>query len=214
MLKIGVIGSIGVGKSTFVSRLTKKFKELGINTKVYGEPAMEDPKTHEILLNFYKDTKAWAYELEASVTARHNVIYKEIDTYIANGEKGITLVDAPSSGDIYSRIFHKNEIFNYAQLAKVMTLFEPFHLDIMIYLIETPEETIRRIMKRDRDMEMNNLNYIYDHVRDYQTFAKDFLIERFPHTKVVKINGLPDADKPEFDEQISKIAMALMLERA
>jgi len=79
MFKIGVIGSIGVGKSTFINYLVQEINNLGVKTYVYGEPAMEDEATHKILLKFYEDTKKYAFALESSITKVYNRYYKEID---------------------------------------------------------------------------------------------------------------------------------------
>ncbi len=206
MLKIGVIGSIGVGKSTFINCLINKIGELEIKTHVFGEPAMEDPETHQILLKFYGDTLTYAFALETSITKVYNRYYRYIKEMEQKNVEGVVIIDGPSNGDIYSRIFYKNNIFTLEQRDEVFSKVEEFDIDIMIYLQESAEETIRRIKKRDRSMEMSNLDYIYDHVRDYQTVIPHYLKSRFPGAKVLNLQNFPDVTTKEYDEFVTILA--------
>lgn len=206
MLKIGVIGSIGVGKSTFINCLINKIEELEVKTHVFGEPAMEDPETHQILLKFYGDTLTYAFALETSITKVYNRYYQQIKEMEQKNVEGVVIIDGPSNGDIYSRIFYKNNIFTLEQRDEVFSKVEEFDIDIMIYLQESAEETIRRIKKRDRSMEMSNLDYIYDHVRDYQTVIPHYLKSRFPGAKVLNLQNFPDVTTKEYDEFVTILA--------
>ena len=87
MVKIGVIGTIGVGKSTFINALNKKLNDLKVKTYLYLEPATEDAETHQILLKFYNNTKAWGFALEEAITKVHSRYYQEIDQIVASDEK-------------------------------------------------------------------------------------------------------------------------------
>lgn len=209
MFKIGVIGSIGVGKSTFINYLIKEINKLGAKTYVYGEPAMEDASTHEILLKFYEDTKKYAFALEESITKVYNRYYEEIRVLSTTEKEGVVIIDGPSNGDIYSRIFYKNNIFTLEEKETILALVAPFEVDVMIYLQESAAETIRRIKKRDRGMEMANLDYIYDHVRDYQAVIPDYLKARFPHAKVLNLKDFPDVTSKDYDTFVKDLARLL-----
>ena len=102
--------------------------------------------------------------------------------------------------------FYKNNIFTLEQRDEVFSKVEEFDIDIMIYLQESAEETIRRIKKRDRSMEMSNLDYIYDHVRDYQTVIPHYLKSRFPGAKVLNLQNFPDVTTKEYDEFVTILA--------
>ena len=122
----------------------QEINNLGVKTYVYGEPAMEDEATHKILLKFYEDTKKYAFALESSITKVYNRYYKEIDELCRHQKEGVVIIDGPSNGDIYSRIFFKIIFFNEEQLAIFEKLL--FEIDVMIYS-KKAEETIRRIKK-------------------------------------------------------------------
>lgn len=92
MFKIGVIGSIGVGKSTFINYLVQEINNLGVKTYVYGEPAMEDEATHKILLKFYEDTKKYAFALESSITKFITATTKKLMNYVVIKKKGLSLL--------------------------------------------------------------------------------------------------------------------------
>ncbi len=206
MVKIGVIGSIGVGKSTFIKYLVQALQELEVKTFVFGEPAMEDPDTHQILLKFYADTLKYAYDLEVSITSVYNRYYRQVSAMEERGEDGVVIVDGLSNSDIFSRIFYKNNIFTEAQKDEVLAMVADFDIDVMIYLQESAEETIRRIKKRDRGMEMSNLDYIYDHVRDYETVIPHYLAKRFPRAKVLRLKDFPDVTTPEYHQFVKDLA--------
>ena len=40
MIRIGIIGTIGVGKSTFIERLSHAFSDKDIDNKTFGEPSI------------------------------------------------------------------------------------------------------------------------------------------------------------------------------
>lgn len=211
MVKIGVMGTIGVGKSTFINALIKKLNELHVKTHLFLEPAMEDPDTHQILLNFYTNTKVWGFALEEAITKVHNRYYQEIDQMVARGEEGAVILDGPSNGDIFSRIFCKNGLISEEERDQILAMFIPFTLDIIIYLKESAPETIRRIKTRDRSMETSNLDYIYDHVRDYEIMVPVFLETRFPTAKVLLLENMPDVSTKAYDDFVNNLAHLLLL---
>lgn len=210
MVKIGVMGTIGVGKSTFINALLKKLNDLKVKTYLYLEPATEDPETHQILLKFYNNTKAWGFALEQAITKVHNRYYQQIDQIVARGEKGAVILDGPSNGDIFSRIFCKNGLISKEERDQILAMFRPFELDIIIYLKESAPETIRRIKTRDRTMETSNLDYIYDHVRDYEIMIPIFLETRFPTAKVLRLENMPDVSTKAYDNFVTNLAKLIM----
>jgi deoxyadenosine/deoxycytidine kinase len=205
MLKIGVIGPLGVGKSSLIKRLERSLELMGKKVKVFGEPAMVEPTINKVLEKFYKDTNTWAYPLEISAAAGHEAIYTEISEMQKNKEYDAVIVDTPSSSFIYSRIFVKNGIFSDAERKIVDTIYKPFHFDNIIVLNETADETIRRIMERHRNMELDNLGYIHQHVSDYNSFVDEYINTLFPDSNITKLNALPNLDTKEYNELINSL---------
>jgi deoxyadenosine/deoxycytidine kinase len=205
MYKVGIIGSLGVGKTSFIKRLQTLIKEKNKTIHIYGEPSMVDPSINKILLKFYNNQKTWAYPLELAITAAYETIYTEIKELEQNSELDVVIVDTPSSPYIYSKIFLKNQIFSLTQQKQVSQIFTDFNFDYIIVLQETAEETIRRIFRRHRDMELSNFNYIKQHVEDYKQFLKEYISVRFGNAKVIILSHLPDLDDPKYHTIIENI---------
>jgi deoxyadenosine/deoxycytidine kinase len=205
MKKIGIIGPLGVGKSSLIKRIEKSIIDSNKKLKVFGEPAMIEPTINKILEKFYKDTHTWAYPLEISAAAGHEAIYTEIKELEKNNEYDCVIVDTPSSSFIYSRIFVKNGIFSDNERKIVDSMFSGFRFDFIVLLNETAEETIRRIMERHRNMELNNFDYIHKHVSDYNLFSEEYISTLFPTAEVIRLNNLPDLDTEEYNQLVASI---------
>jgi deoxyadenosine/deoxycytidine kinase len=211
MKRIGVIGTIGVGKSTFLEKLSEKFNKLGELTITYGEPSIIHGDLNDILRKFYKNTKRWAYSLQSGVSAAHDGIYTDIRELEEDGsEYRVAIVDAPYSSFIYCNIHAKAGRITEEERIAIDNLSRPFYFDYIILLEESADETIERIMHRNRNLELGDLSYMYEHIEDFKLFRKQYLERYFPDSKFIHLKGLPDLSSPNYNELINNIATMIM----
>jgi deoxyadenosine/deoxycytidine kinase len=211
MKRIGVIGTIGVGKSTFLERLAEKFNKLGELTITYGEPSIIHGDLNEILRKFYKNTSRWAYALQSGVSAAHEGIYTDIIDHEEDGsEYSVALVDAPYSSFIYCNIHAKAGRLTEEERLAIDGISRPFHFDYIILLEESADETIERIMHRNRNLELGDLSYMYEHIEDFKLFRKQYLEKYFPNSKFIHLKGLPDLHSPEYKMLIDTITSTIL----
>jgi len=212
MKRIGVIGTIGVGKSTFLERLSESLMTEDQNTITFGEPSIIHGNLNKILKNFYTDTKRWAYPLQAGVSAAHDATYTEIkDLEDKNSAYDVALVDAPYSSFIYCNIHAKAGRITEEERVAIDNLSRPFHFDYIILLEEDADETIDRIMKRNRTIEsIDDLSYMYEHIEDFKLFRTEYLNKYFATSKFIHLEGMPDISTNEYTQIINQITHTIL----
>lgn len=211
MIRVGVIGTIGVGKSTFLERLAESLMKNGQNTKMFGEPSIIHGNLNEILRKFYMDTDRWAYSLQSGISAAHEAIYTEIkELEDKDSAYDVALVDAPYSSYIYCNIHAKAGRMSEYEKDAIDNLSRPFHFDYIILLEETADETIKRIMKRQRGTELTDLSYMYEHIADFKTFRPGYLDKYFDGSKFIHLEAMPDIDTNEYAVTIRKITSTIL----
>jgi deoxyadenosine/deoxycytidine kinase len=212
MKRIGVIGTIGVGKSTLLQKMAEKFEKLGELPITYGEPSIIHGDLNEILEKFYKNTYRWAYPLQSGVSAAHEGIYTDIIEHEEDGsEYSIALVDAPYSSFIYCNIHKKAGRLTEEERVAIDNLSRPFYFDYIILLEESADETIERIAHRNRSEEdLEDLSYMYEHIKDFKLFRKQYLEKYFPNSKFIHLKGLPDLHSSEYKMIINNITTMIM----
>ena len=191
---IAVDGPIGVGKTTLVELLAKRFD---------GVKILEDV-TNPFLPSFYEDRPGAAFQTELYFLLSR---YKQQQD-IAQRELFDRLLVADYT-------FPKNRIFAYLNLSddelmlfdKLYTLLEPNLAvpDLVIYLVADLETCMDRIGMRDRDFErgmskdyMTELMDAYNHY--YHYYNRSPLL-------VVETRNLNFADRPEdFDDLVQRIS--------
>jgi len=207
-ISVAIIGTIGVGKSTFIERLKEKLTSSVFPTEVLtmGEPSVTIDFVKEALKRFYKDTKSWAYPLQLGVSAAQEInhqILKETNYDVA-------LVDAPYSSYMYCNIHTKAGRMTEAEKDIILRSSRPYPFDFLILIEETADVTIDRIMKRNRSIELNDLLYLHEHIKEYKLFQEDYIREFFSGAEVVRLSSLPDDNSKEYedmlDELVGKIA--------
>ena len=191
---IAVDGPIGVGKTTLVELLAKRFD---------GVKILEDV-TNPFLPSFYDDRPGAAFQTE---------LYFLLSRY--KQQQDI------SQRNLFDRLlvadytFPKNRIFAYLNLSdeelmlfdKLYTLLEPNISvpDLVIYLVADLQTCMQRIGKRDRNYErgmskdyMTELMDAYNHYYHYYTTSP---------LLVVETRDLNFAERPEdFDDLVKRIS--------
>ena len=207
MIRIGVIGTIGVGKSTFIERLSHAFSDKDIDNKTFGEPSIIHGNLNEILRKFYLDTKRWAYPLQLGVSAAHEAIYTEIEEIEPKADQcQVAIVDAPYSSFIYCNIHAKAGRLTEQERKAIDDVSRPFHFDFIILLEETADETIARIKKRSRNEEkLDDLSYMYEHIEDFKLFRHQYLDKYFPNSEYIHLESMPNIYSRDYENIIENI---------
>lgn len=202
-LSIAVIGTIGVGKSTFIERLKQSFlvdETIPNEVIVIGEPSVSIDFLKDTLKRFYRDTKNWAYPLQLGVSAAQEIHFQQM----RSGEYDVAIMDAPFSSFVYCKIHQKYGRITEAERQIIEDASRPFPFDYLIVIEETAETTIERIVKRNRSIELNDLMYLHEHIREYKEFRGEYIQKYFPGAKLISLTNLPDDSSPEYQELIDR----------
>lgn len=207
-VSIAIIGTIGVGKSTLISRLKKALvgnpEQVAFPTEVvvYGEPSVTIDFLKDSLRRFYNDTKKWAYPLQAGVAAAQEINHQ----ILRDTDYDYAIVDAPFSSYVYCSIHAKAGRLTEQEKNTIDAIARPVPFDYVVIVEETAETTIDRIMKRNRSIELNDLLYLHEHIRDYKEFQDDYINKYFPGAEVIRLTGLPD----ELSEEYRKVLQGVV----
>jgi deoxyadenosine/deoxycytidine kinase len=145
---IGIIGSIGIGKSMLTEALAKR-----LGYRAYYEPVKENP----YLDDFYRDMNRWSFGMQIFMLTQRFKQHREIQTLL---EQGIHVVqDQIIFGDIqYATLTHdlgfmddrdfENYRSHWATLEPLLRL-----PDVVILLETSVENALARIHQRGRESE-------------------------------------------------------------
>jgi deoxyadenosine/deoxycytidine kinase len=208
-INIAVIGTIGVGKSTFINRLNKIFEDesFPFQSVVVSEPSVSIDFLKDTLKRFYKDTKTWAYPLQLGVSAAHEIHFEQL----RQGDYNIALFDAPYSSFVYCSIHLKAGRLTKQEFDNIINVARPFPFHHVIVLNETADTTINRIMKRNRSIEMTDLLYLHEHISDYQIFKDDYIKRYFPDANIISVDTIPDDTSDEYWKLLDSIYDQIMV---
>lgn len=145
---IGIIGSIGIGKS----RLTKALSEH-LGYRAYYEPVKENP----YLDDFYRDMHRWSFGMQIFMLTQRFKQHQEIQKL---QHEGVHVVqDQIIYGDIqYARLTHDLGFMDdrdFANYASHFATLEPLLLlpDVVILLEVDVDRAVARIKERGRASE-------------------------------------------------------------
>lgn len=189
--QLGVNGNIGAGKSTFISILTNKIKEL----KVIPEPvdhwqSIKDDKGINILDAFYSDQKKYAaiFQKCAFITRlfKLKTVIDEINTMNqenktnesnerskTNGMSNILALlserGIDSDRKIFAESLYESKIINQLEYNLYIDMYETWIKmlnmkttpDLQIYIRTKPTTCLERINKRNRTEEKNKIPLSY-----------------------------------------------------
>lgn len=159
---IGIAGNIGVGKTTFTEKLSKKF-----GWTAYYESVIDNP----YLSDFYRDMKRWSFNLQIYFLHHRFATHMDMSKNIKGTIQDRTIYE---DVEIFARnLFEMNYLTKrdwetYCELFRNMESFLP-KPNLIIYLKASTDTLISRINQRDREFERNidseylhSLNISYD----------------------------------------------------
>ncbi len=163
---IGIAGNIGVGKTTFTTKISKIFQ-----LNPYYESVIDNP----YLSDFYKNMERWSFNLQ---------VYFLNHRFRAHQEMMMTKNGVVQDRTIYEdvEIFAKNlyemdhlskrDWKNYKDLFSLMSQFIDSP-DIIIYLRASIDTLLDRIRNRDRNFEKDiDSEYLYKLNISYEKWIK------------------------------------------
>jgi len=196
---VSISGIIGAGKSSLAKALAKS-----MNIPCYFENAQDDPY---LKLFYASDTKEYGYQLQISLLTKRFEQQQQI-IWLNQGavqdrsiyEDGIFCKMLADDGKI-SQLDYQT----YLKLSKIM-----FNLigkpGVIIHLDISPEEALRRMKIRNREIEkLVPLEYL---ARLHQ-YYEDFL-QNMKEVRIIKVNydkySIDYNSKEEFDEKLLQIS--------
>jgi deoxyadenosine/deoxycytidine kinase len=200
-VNVAILGTIGVGKSTLIKRLLKHLENYKV--EFVPEPSISLPYLSNVLDNFYKDTKRWAYTLQLGVSAAHEIHFEET----RGKDYDVLLFDAPYSSFVYCKIHAKVGRMSEEDRERIENVSNPFHFDYVIMVKEDMNVTIDRIIKRNNevnngkgipDLSISDFSYLEEHIKDYEEFEDEYIKKYFPDSDLISLNGLPEDNSPEY----------------
>lgn len=193
-MRIGIIGPIAVGKTTFGKYLARYTNHNFIPEPIVGVPHME-----RILKEFYQDPKKWAYILQASVVLEFEKIHMSMGNNV--------VVDSPHSNIIFSDLHYTSGNINDKQLQalRMMASYEN-HYDVIIVLKATTDTILKRFVKRARELEDGSEEYIVNHANSYyQHLDKVFARAMFRGVKRIFIEVPEYKNDKQFLGEVRRI---------
>ena len=165
-------GVVGAGKTTLAEKLGK-----ALNIPVYFE--LQSQTTYNLLEEFYKDKKRWAFALQVHFLNERFRMIREIH------HKGIGILDRSIFGDrIFASMLHedgymtKDEFDTYSSLLDNMLQYVS-NPDILLYIDCDLETAMERINIRGREMEQSVDEYYWKRLNEkYTDWYKNYNISK------------------------------------
>lgn len=209
---IAVVGTIGVGKTTFIQNLSTLLEKSG-TVEIMREPSVSVPQVNKALENFYKyKTPEWAYTLQVGVTASHQINLQELKYK----EYDYLLSDMPYSSFIYGKIHEANGVFSHDDFEGVIAAYRPFHFDYLVYLEASKEitearvqhrniEAQKKLIKNQNDLEIPDTSYLADHIREFRNHFSEYRNQYFKDSILIETE-VPDILDPKYMEMLENIS--------
>lgn len=189
---IVIAGLIGVGKSTFTTKLAE---HLGY------QPIYEPVDDNPYLADFYKDPKRWAYPMQEFLKHRRFAMYQYAVWGIRSGQfKGVVMDRSIHEDTVFAEINAKIGNIDPRNWQTYLQGFQDFQIflpepDVYIYLDATPEQCYERIIGRARPAEQDtalsgseNKGIPLDYLRTLYQGYQDWLKEISPRIPTVKLD--------------------------
>ncbi|PKG21946.1 deoxynucleoside kinase [Niallia nealsonii] len=177
---ITVEGPIGVGKTSLGKLLSEHFQYYLLKEIVEENP---------FLGKFYENIDEWSFQTEMFFLCNR---YKQLNDINAHYlSKKIPVI---ADYHIMKNLIFAKRSLQEKELSKYVRIYDVLKEDlptpnIIIYLHASLETIIKRIKKRDRDIEKNISSlYLEQLSSDYNDVMKDFQ-KRHPHIPVLTFSG-------------------------
>jgi len=177
---ITVEGPIGVGKTSLAKLLSEHFQYYLLKEIVEENP---------FLGKFYENIDEWSFQTEMFFLCNRYKQLNDINTHYLN--KKIPVI---ADYHIMKNLIFAKRSLQEKELSKYIRIYDVLREDlptpnIIVYLHASLETIIKRIKKRDRDIEKNISSlYLEQLSSDYEEVMGDFK-QKHPHIPVLTFNG-------------------------
>ncbi|EGC37350.1 hypothetical protein DICPUDRAFT_54025 [Dictyostelium purpureum] len=190
---IAISGLIGAGKTTLCTALGKV-----LNLPTYYEPVIDN----SYLADFYKDPKSFSFQLQIYLL---NQRFQQQQQIIWQGRGGVqdrTIYEDSVFAKMLmeSGLMDKRDYNTYCKLFSNLSNFmrKP---NLIIHLDVSPEQSLERIKRRDRECEKNiTLEYLQNLNQAYQNFLHDIS----KYIAVIRVNWSEFQDPEELAQTIKE----------
>jgi len=179
---IGVAGLIGVGKSTFTTKLTEHFQK---EAEASGSGAVwkaryEPVETNPYLEDFYKDIERWTFNMQMFLLAARFRQHQEVLWDPCHRTGGGIIQDRTIYEDtIFARMHNEDGLMTgrdwdtYIDHFYIMQGFLRYP-DVIVYLRVSPDIALARIRERGREAEADmSIEYLERLYEGYEEFAEE-----------------------------------------
>lgn len=155
---ITVEGLIGIGKTTLGQAMVAFLNQLGLNARFFPEYV-----NREFLGKYIANMEEYSFSFQLFMLQKRIEIYREAQAFARTG--GIAIIDRSLNGDYTFALMQKDKGFFddekwgiYNAILQGETIPEP---SITLYLVCTPETSLRRVHKRGNEEEIRGYTLEY-----------------------------------------------------
>lgn len=209
-INVAVIGTIGVGKTTFIHELSSHINPAGTRKLfLVGEPSVSLIDCNKLLQRLYgRNMRDWVYPLQATISAAHEASFQEA----RESDYDISLFDMPYSSYIYNRIHNKHGRISDEEVKNIDNISRPFKFDIIVCLNADYETTVSRVKARNQnirvdsnsDQKIEDYEYLKEHISDFSLFKEEWIKKYFGDALRIDVT-LPDHFLQEYRVCVKKI---------
>ena len=179
---IGIVGSIGAGKSTLTEALAKH-----MDYTPYFEPVDDNP----YLVDYYKDMKRWGFTMQMFLMAHRYQPHQEIVWSPVHQNGGGVVQDCLIYSDtVFAKMLNEDGIMDDRDYTTYISHFNAMrrflqYPDVVVYLKVTAQQAHDRMISRSRDCESAvPIEYLRRLIEGYDLMVK----EMSRYTVVVEID--------------------------
>jgi len=192
---IAIEGPIGVGKTSLAKKLSNQ-----LDFHLLKEIVEENP----FLGKFYDDIEAWSFQTEMFFLCNRFQQLEGIERDYLNQQKAVVADYHILKNMIFAnRTLEADKFEKYEKIYHILTEDMPVP-NIMIYLTASLETILKRIEKRNRQVEKNiKSSYLSQLISDYEVYMNEFE-KTHPDIPVIRIDG-DNIDFEKFQEDLKQI---------
>lgn len=190
MTTINIAGVVGVGKSSLCKILKEELK-----LQIFHEPFVDS----QLLKNYYKDPKKYSLAMQIYFISKRFEMYKQ-----AEQSKNVCIDRGIEEDKIFAQMLNQQGMLEDFEFEIYNDVYNNFYkslkpADLIIYLQISPQNAIKRIIKRGRDYEIKkNKQYWYDLNEKYENYFRNNKTNKILTINVDNVDFVKNKKDKEF----------------